>query len=179
MAAVTDLYTLAEEYLAACEQAVATAPGGAISRTYISPGVPSIDCPPELSVFVGGPSEAVTKPLSPPLQLGHRDDVTGKVNLINLTCVVSRCMPTVKAGGQFPDAAEIDAVAKLTCGDVWAIWNVVAAFYRAKLIFTRPDGETRVLFFDPAAPLAISGGAGGWLIPIRVELDGYRPVVTP
>lgn len=177
MAAVTDLYDLASDYLAACEQAVATAPGGAISRSYVSPGIPSADCPPEIAVYVGGPTEAATRPLAPPLALGLRDDVTGKVDLVNLTCVVTRCVPTLDAGGNFPDPAAIEAAAKETIGDVWAIWNVVPALYRARMVFARPDGEKLLLFFDPASPVSISGGVAGWQVPIRVEILGYRPSV--
>ena len=178
MAAI-DLQAVASEYLAACEQAVATAPGGAITRSYISPGIPSFDCPPELSVFVGGMTEGITKPVAPPLALGQRENITGSVNLVPLTCVVTRCIPTVASDGTFPTAAAIEAAAVETNGDLWAIWNVVPALYRAGLIFTRPDAEQLLLFFDPAAALAIGGGVGGWAISILVEIDGYRPTVTP
>ncbi len=143
----------------------------------MSPGVPSCDCPPELAVYVGGPAEGVTRPLAPPLALGLREDMTGRVDLIALTCVVSRCVPTVDATGNFPAPAAIEAAAKLTLGDVWAIWNVVPALYRKGAVFARADGERLLLFFDPASPISISGGAAGWQIPIRCELPGYRPPV--
>ena len=179
MAGPNDLHEIASEFLAGCETAIQTSPGGKITRSYVAPGLPSLDCAPELSVYVGGAVEGITRPLAPPLQLGRREDQTGRVNLVPLTCVVSRCVPTVDAGGHFPSPTEIEEAAKLTNGDLWAIWNVVPALYRAKLLFARPDNESRLLFFDPAVPLATSGGVGGFQVPVRVELSGYEPEVTP
>lgn len=175
-----DLQDLASEYLAAAEQAVATTIGGPISRSYISPGLPSFDCgADEISVYVGPAAEGPTSPLSPPLVVGLRSVHTEKVNLVALTCTVVRCVPTVGGTGQMPSASAIEAAAAKTNADLWAIWNVVPAFYRAGQIFTRSDGEQRLLIFDPAVPLDPSGGVGGWRVQIRVELDGYRPVVVP
>lgn len=173
MADATDLYAAASEYLAACEQAVTLSPAGAIARSFVSPGPPSVDCLPQLAVYVGGPLDANTLPLSPPLVLGRRADETGAVHLVNLTCVVARCVATLGEEGEFPDPAALEANARDVLGDVWSIWNVVRSLYRERLIFTRPDGERRELFFDGAVPLRIEGGAGGWQIPIRVQIDGY------
>lgn len=180
MSGVNDLYQAASDYLAACEQAVASAPGGPIARSFVSPGVPAIDCAPQLAVYVGGPIEADTRPLSPPLVLGRRAEPggAGAVHLVNLTCVVARCVDTLTDDGSFPSASALEANAVDTIGDVWAIWNVVRALYRAGLIFTRPDGERRELYFDGAIPLVTSGGAGGFQIPVRVQIDGYAPVVV-
>lgn len=177
MGAVTDLYALAQEYLGACEDAVATAPGGAIARSFVSPGVPALDCVPQLCVYVGGPIEADTRLTAPQLALGRRPDDTGAVHLITLTAVVARCAPVVSASGQFPSPAALNAASAESIADIWAIWNYVRALYRAGSVFTRADGEGRELFFDPAIPLAISGGACGWMAPIRVQLDGYAPTV--
>lgn len=176
MPGVGDLQDLAVEYLHACSDAVATAPGGAIGYQAISPGVPSIDCVPGLWVYLGGAIEADTRLSAPPLQAGRRPDDMGSVHLIALTCVVVRCLPNIDKGMNFPSAAKVTAAAAEVNGDIWAIWNVVRALYREKMIFTRADGERRELFFDPAVPLA-PNAAAGWMIPIRVALDGYGPVI--
>lgn len=181
MSGVGDLFTLAEEYLAACEQAVATSPGGAIARSYIAPGPPSVNCPPELTVYVVSPAEADTRPLAPPLASGQRAGMaeTGSVHLVRLAAQITRCVPSLNDDGSFPDIAAEEAAAVETIGDVWAVVNYVRALYRARLIFTDPDDQQREVWWEPAVPLAPSGGAAGWVIPVRVRLDGYGPEVTP
>jgi len=177
MAGVGDLQALAVEYLEACEDAVASSPGGSISYSLVSPGIPVFDCLPLLAVYVGGAIEAETRLSAPPLQAGRRPDDMGSVHLIGLTCVVARCLPGIDKNMTFPSAAKLTATAAQTNGDLWAIWNVVRAMYREKMIFTRADGERRELFFDPAVPLSYGTGAGGWMIPIRVQIDGYGPSI--
>lgn len=174
---VDDLYDLAVEYLNACAAAVATAPGGAIARAFVSPGLPALDCVPQLSVYVAAPVEADTQTATPQLAGGLRVDRQGNVHLASLVAVVARCSPTMNGSNQFPTPGQLNAASREVLGDVWAVWNHVRAQYRANMIFTRPDGQRRELWFDPAVPLAISGGAAGWSVPIRVELDGYGPVV--
>lgn len=171
---VGDLYTLCAELLAACEEAIAAAPGGPIGRSFVAPGPPAWDCCPQLTVHAGGPAEGDTAPLDPPLQPGHRHADAGAVNLVQMTATVIRCVPTVEALGVFPPAAAMDAAAQQTLGDVWAIWNHLRSRYRARTIFTRPDGERREVFFDPAAALNPAGGCAGWEIPVRVQMDGYQ-----
>jgi hypothetical protein len=134
--AATDLFDAAAELLAACETAVSTTPGGAISRTFVSPGLPALDCCPQLSVHVGGAAEGDTAPLSPPLQPGHRTTLS-LVNLVQLTATVVRCTPVWGENEkQPPSAAEIQAAAELTNADLWAIWNVCREQHRAGTLFT-------------------------------------------
>lgn len=172
--AVDSLYDLAREYLVACEEAVALTPGGVIARSFVSAGAPSFDCPDQLSVHAGGPAEAETELTAPPLAPGHRSGEIGLVNIVALTATIIRCSPTVaESRGKlvFPKPAELDAVARDTMSDVWAVWNHVRTRYRAKTLFFVAD-RRRELYFDPASPVATSGGAAGWQIPIRVQLDG-------
>lgn len=172
-----DLHALCREYLEACALAVASTPGGAIDRVFVSPGMPAFDCPEaQLTVHAGGPAQADTAPLAPPLQPGHRDDYSVVVNLVALTATVYRCAPVIAQVGDmfvFPEPSEMEAAAEFTNADVWAIWNVVRRRYRDGLLFTTPNGRKRALFFDPAVPLLTSGGTAGWQIQIRVQLDGY------
>lgn len=116
--AVTDLYQLQSDFLAACETALASSPGGPITRSYVSPGLPAMDCPPEMAVYLGGPMEANTLPLAPPLQLGRRSIDDDKVNLIRMVACIFRCTPVPSNTGKPPSAAEIEEVAKLTSGDI-------------------------------------------------------------
>jgi hypothetical protein len=170
VAGPADLYDLAAEWLAACELAVASAPGGAIAYAFVAPGSPALDCE-LLAVWAGGPIEAETAPLSPPLAPGHRDTVQGAVHLVNLTCCVVRCSPVGDDQGRAPSAAEYEAVARQTMGDVWAIWNFTRQRHRDGSLFA--SGHQREVFLEPAYPLPIQGGLAGWQVPIRVQLDGY------
>lgn len=171
----SDLFDLALEWKAVCLEAVASTVGGAIAHAFVSPGPPSIDCVPQLSVYPGSPiAEADTSPLSPPLSQGQRDHLTGTVHLVNLTCVVVRCIPTVEEDGALPEPAKIEAAAKETSEDVWAIWNFTRTRHREGTLFASPSG-TRELILDPAFPIPPGGDSGGWQIPLRVQLGGYAP----
>lgn len=167
-----DVHALCLEFLAVCEEAVATTVGGAIGRSFISPGPPSWDCCPQLSVHAGGPVIADTLPLAPALQPGMRAAIpAGTIHLIGMVATVIRCAP-IFDDGSFPDAAAMTAAARMTNEDVWAIWNHVRNRYQANQVFMDAS-RRRELFFDPAAPLLTAGGCGGWQIPVRVQLGGY------
>lgn len=175
--AVGDLYALLEEYLGACEAAVALTPGGAIARAFVSPGPPAWDCCPQLTVHAGGPVVGDTAPLAPPLQAGHRPAL-GIVNLIAMTATVLRCVPVVTQHGEttvLPAPVDISASAKETCADVWSIWNHVLASKRNGTLFAGTDGDPdqREMTLDPAVALSPAGGCGGWQLQIRVQLGGY------
>lgn len=172
MGAATDLFGICAEWLAVCEAAVATAPGGAIARAYVSPGPPVLDCAPQLTVHPGGPAEADTFPLQPSLGPAHRDQVSGSVHMIALTAIVVRCVPTLENDGGLPTIASMEAAANEIHGDLWAIWNFTRDRRQDGSLFASPSNR-RELFFDAAFPLVPSGGLGGWQIPIRVQLGGY------
>lgn len=172
--AAADLYAAAAELLAASGAALAASPGGAIARAFVSPGPPAWDCCPQLTVHAGGAVAADTAMLQPPLQPGHRIDQGILVNLVPLTITVLRCTPIIEGEGQkmrLPEPADLDAAAAMTIGDLWAIWNWLAARKRDETLFP-PD--SRELFFDPAVALNTAGGCSGWEIQVRVTLGGYQ-----
>jgi hypothetical protein len=177
--AATDLYDLCVELLDACAEAV-TSTGFPIERAYVSPGPPPWDCE-QLTVHAGGPVPGDTAPLQPPLQPAHRVDAVGQVNMVTLVATVVRCcvpiMDEDAQGPWYPPAADIEAAAKVTLDDVWAIWNHVATRKRDGTLFAWPDRaghQTRECAFDPAFPIATSGGCAGWQLQFRVQLSGYR-----
>lgn len=174
--AATDLYSIAREYLDAVNGALALSVGGPISRTYVAPGPPAWDCE-QATVHVGGPLEADTAPLAPPLAMGLRTAVVGAVYMTNLTATVIRCVPTVEEKGNllhWPDPADMEAAAQATLADVWTIWAHIRTQWLDGLLFTRPDGEPRDLILNPAVPLPTQGGYGGWQVEVLVQLDGWR-----
>ncbi len=167
-----DLFALASELLSASEGIVAGTPGGAIDRAFVSPGLPALDCCPQLTVHAGGPAEADTSPITTPLDPGHRTANFELLNLIQLTITVVRCAPMPETG--LPSAAMLSAVSAETYADLWALWCELRDLHRAGTLFTAPAGPgSRELFFDPAFPLNPQGGCAGWQIPLRVELGGY------
>lgn len=170
--AVADLYNLADEYLTACFNALAFTPEGSPDRAFVSPGSPSWDCPEQLTVHVGEPAQADTFPLQPSLAPAHRVTVQGEVDLISMTATILRCVPTMTENGAMPTPLEIDQAAQQTCADLWAIWSMLKIGKRDGTLFPPKDRE---FFLDPAVAVPQGGGAGGWQIPIRVQLGGFRP----
>lgn len=141
---------------------------------YISEGPPVWDAVPSLVVWAGAPALADTFPLQPSLAPGHRATVQGQVNLVTITTTILRCATTLDNAGKTPPPAAHAAVAQQISQDIWAIWNHLNKAKRAGLLFAPRERE---LFFDPAQPMNQEGGACGWQIPIRVQLDGYMPSI--
>jgi hypothetical protein len=169
-----DLFALARELLDACEGIVATSPGGPIPRSFISPGLPALDCCPQLTVHVGGPAEADTSPLVYPLDPGHRTANLELLNLVQLTITVVRCTPPSSGDEPLPQGSALEDAAEEIDADLWCLWNELRQLHRSGALFDAPAGPgSRDLFFDPAVSLNPQGGCAGWLIPIRVQLGGY------
>ena len=169
--AAGDAFDAALELLNACQAALATTPGGAIDRAYVSPGLPAFDCCPQITVHAGGTGEGDTAPLAPPLSPGHRANVQGTVPMLQLTVTVIRCSPVWEENAkQPPSPAALQAAAEVTYNDVWAIWSLLRDAKRAETLFAPASRE---FFFDPAFPVLTSGGCAGWQLPFRVALGGY------
>lgn len=171
------LYEAARELLVACEEAVALTPSGAIARAYVSPGPPAFDAIEQLTVHVGGPVIADTAPLQPPLQPFHRVAGTGMVNMVALVVTVLRAVPVpTQYEGELPVWPEpywLDAAAQATISDLWVIWNHVATLKRNGTLF---GGRCREMTWDPAVSVNTEGGCAGWMLTLRVQLDGYPTV---
>lgn len=166
-----DLQALAEEYLEACVVALSDTPGGAPSFAFVSPGPPSWDCCPMLTVHVGGPVEGDTLPLQPQLGPSHRVARGIEVHLVLLTATILRCDPTISEEGILPDPAAMTETAAQTNADVWAIWQYVR---RAKYLNVLWGPKEREFRFEPAIPQKQQGGCCGWEIPVVVQLNGYN-----
>lgn len=166
------LHQVCLELLAVCAQAVEATVGGPIERRFVSPGLPAWDCCPQLTVHAGGPAEANTAPLAAALDIGHRANVQGRVNLVLLTITVLRCVPVAGDRGlELPHPSAIEQAAAEVNEDVWAIWNHLFTEKRDGRLF---GGKCRELMFAGSVSVATSGGCAGWQIPVQVELDGYR-----
>lgn len=172
-----DLYDAAAEWLTACSDALAATFGGSIERVYVTDGLPSFDCPPELTVHAGGVVVGDTAPLQPPLSIYQRITITGAIPLATFTCSVIRCNAVLDDEGDPPPTADIERVARETMADLWAIWNTTRALHRKNLLFASPSGDR---FVEMGAPVPIppQGGASGWQIPVTIELAGYDPTAS-
>jgi hypothetical protein len=171
-----DLYATAVELLAAAAEALDTTDAGGIDYQAIWPGQPAYDCVPALFVHAGGPAVADTYPLQPPLQPMQRIAYANEVVLVQFTITVLRCVPIIEGEGQtilLPLPVDVNAASAAVYADVWAIWNHLKNLHRAGTLFQTPSGR-REFAFDPAIPVLSSGGAGGWEIPVRLQLGGYN-----
>lgn len=166
----SSVYDLAAELLAAANTALATTAEGAITRAFVSPGIPALDCCPQLTVHATQIGEAGQLGQSP-LGGGHHPQ-TQWVPLIGLMVTVVRCSPTTTDGGKVPTATALDDAAARVDADAWAIWNEFWARFRDGTLMV---GTCKVKYIDPALPLTPQGGCAGWTIPVRVEQDAYDP----
>lgn len=175
MADVDALHEAALEYLEACTAALdALTAAGAPDDRYVSHGPPAWECCPMLTVHVGGATIASTRVGTAALAPGHRIVLTGVLNQVVLTATILRCSPATPDGSPALAAAQT-AFAAQTNADLWAIWNWVIARKHDGTLF---GGECRELQIETASALAVEGLCAGWLIPVRVTVDGFTPAAT-
>jgi hypothetical protein len=164
----TDLYALAQEYLDACVIALDTisAPGlgGAPERRYVAPGVPALDCCPQLTVDVRAVQEDPRSPSGP--GSGQRARYGARKNNVFMVATIVRCYPTDPIP---PNVNEMELAAEQVNADGWALWNEVWNMIRSGELFTLCDDSSPEL-----RQLTPSGGCAGWTLSMRVELEGYE-----
>jgi hypothetical protein len=178
-----DLQDLAEELLAASVEALDTipsyAPGlvGAPAHTYVSPGEPAADncCDSEgqLTVHVTQVAEFTTEPLG--LAVGQRASRHIRLNEAGLVVTIFRCVPSPKEGLTYqpPSAAELTASADQLNADAWSLWNHLYNMIDAGTLLSKCS----FVFMEILRSLPPSGGCGGWILGIRIRLDGYEEVL--
>ena len=94
----TDLFDLAQDYLEACVDALDTIPtfapalGGAPERSYVAPGLPALDCCPQLTVDVRAVQEDPRSPSGP--GSGQRARYDARKNNVFMVATIVRCYPT-------------------------------------------------------------------------------------
>lgn len=171
----TDLHDLCAELLDASEAALDTIPtfapglGGAPERSYVSPGLPALDCCPQLTVHATSVADAPTSPAG----LGAGRRAPGKKNHVGLAVTIVRCIPTVGEDGVFPSVAQMEEASDQIDADGWALWNHVYNLWRAEALSTLCSE----VFFDALRPVNPSGGCAGWVLNVRMTLDGYEEVI--
>lgn len=148
---------------------VATA-GGAITRAFVSAGLPAIDCVPQLTVHVASSGTLPTRPIGP-LDDGHSRRY-GLVRTITFWTTIARCAPLMGEKGQPPSMATQTAIADIVNQDGWAAVNAIYDADRAGLLF---DGACSEVYHDGASPLDPAGGALGWVIRTRASVQGTAP----
>lgn len=170
MSDVDTLYQYAQEYLAVVLEALALTDAGAPDGpSYISPSIPSLDCPEMVTVHVQTIQYTSTSPSTPPASIDMR---AATRNMIQATLVAQfvRCQPQMEGITDLPSAAAITAAAKKADQDVWAVWNLVTNRIRQGLLF---NGSCPPNGIDPPAPIEPSGGSAGWAFQVRPQIDGY------
>lgn len=175
MAGPPDLQALALELLAADEEALDTipilAPGleGAPERAFVSPGLPSFDCCPQLTVHVQDITDASVSPGG--LMEGKRN-VTGKKIYVRLVTTIIRCVPDSRSGQiltTMPFTSDLQAAAEQTNADAWALYNHIFAMWRSGDFLSLCSN----LVFEGARSVGEQGKCAGWTLTLRAMLDGY------
>ena len=164
------LFGLAEEFLDACIQALDTIPmfapglGGAPERSYVAPGLPALDCCPQLTVDVRGVQEE--GPSGP--GSGQRARYGARKTQVALVATIVRCVPEEPITTDVLQA-QAEAAAEQIHADGWALWNYLWNLIRSGELFTLCDDSRPEL-----RQLAHSGGCAGWTFSMRVEQEGYE-----
>lgn len=172
----TDLQDLCQDLLSACVEALDTIPGydpellGAPDRAFVSPGLPALDCCDQLTVHA---AQILDKPVSPGgLQAGKK--CPARLAEVALVVTITRCIPVMGDSEDWPLPTEMEASAAQTNADAWALWEYIYALVCSEQLFSL----CKEVFWDGLRSLTPQGGCGGWVMNIRVTLDGYEAVVT-
>lgn len=169
-----DLQNLCLDLLGAAVESLDTIPNfqvvlqGAPDRAFVSPGLPALDCCDQLAVHA---QQILDKPISPGgLQAGKK--CAARLAEVALVITITRCIPTMDDGGQWPDPEEMELAAAQTNADAWALWEHIYFLVCSEALFSL----CKEVFWDGLTALLPQGGCGGWVMNLRVTLDGYDSV---
>lgn len=176
MADPGDLYELADELLSFAADALDTIPilvpglEGAPARQIVYWGLPVDDCD-QIVVYVPTIGEADTTPGG--LGAAVRPRV-GRIDHVTINIRVIRCclpMGTESSMGDIspPTPAQINATSQQILADGWALWNHIHNAKSSGVLRSLCDE----MYFSGLIAVPPSGGCGGWVLPVRVQLDGY------
>src|SRR5262245_18941620 len=124
--ALADLHDACVTLHDACEAILATPPSGVPSRSYVSPGAPSIegdtirDCPDILTVHAATVSTDLTSPTTN-VPVSRKKAKYGRKNLIGMVITIARCLPGGVQGNP-ASGPDLQANAAVTSADVWSLW---------------------------------------------------------
>lgn len=172
MAGPQDLQTAMQLLLDTAEESLNTIPifapglGGAPERSYINAGQPAYDCCDQLTVNAWIIREA---PTAAGLDMGIKHRFDYRINHVGAQVSITRCLDTDSLT-QPPPEADLQALARQTNADGWALWNHFWNEARAGLLVTICDE----VFFDALTPVQPSGGCAGWVLNLRLQLAGYN-----
>jgi hypothetical protein len=161
----TDLFDAADEILSLCALLLADTTGGLPDRVYVSQGLDADECS-ELTVRVTIGEGALGTPGQ-----AHK---TGRRNEVTFTVRVVRCRPQGDDQGNPPTVEELNAYARITYQDAWAIWNGIMAAKRAGNLLT---GFCAEFDMDTGTPIPTTQ-VGGWEIQLRAPLYAYTPDIS-
>lgn len=174
-------FVYANQLLELAETALATTVGGQIGvpeaqggpggRALVSPGLPSIDCCPWLSVHIGAQGVAAVGAVGP-LGSGRKAAFVPQVTFV---LIVARCMPGLERGAKFPSVAALELAAQMVAQDMWAITDAARKADKADTLF---GGACREVEHLGATPLDPAGGCGGWTIRWRATIEGITEEAT-
>jgi hypothetical protein len=166
----TDLQELAEEFLAACVEALDTIPDyapaleGAPTRYFVSPGTPALDCCPQLTVHVQTLTEGASAPFPPKAS-------RARINRVEMIAQVARCVPIIDPEtGALPSVEDQQFAAEQVNADKWALWNHIYNMINAGLLFDKCCD----VVWGPLRATVPSGGCGGATLTVVVCYDGYE-----
>lgn len=167
----TDLHELATDLLAACVEALDTIPvydatlNGAPDRSFVSPGLPALDCCDQLTIHVGNISVSTSAP-------GNPKAAKHWINWVQLTILAARCVPVQDENGNPPAISLQQAAAEQLNADKWALWNHLNNLVADGDLFD----QCCDVIFGNLSPLGQLGGCGGSSLNITVCLEGYEEV---
>jgi hypothetical protein len=171
----TDLKLLCDDLLNAAVEALDTIPDfapdlvGAPARAYVSPGLPALDCCDQLTVHAQQISD---KPISPGgLQAGKK--CAARLAEVALVVTITRCIPIMGDSEDWPLPVVMDDAAAQLDADAWALWEYLYFLVCSEALFSL----CKEVFWDGLTALVPQGGCGGWVMNLRVTLDGYEVVV--
>jgi hypothetical protein len=170
MAGPGDLYDLETDFLEACAEALDTIPGslgqgfvGAPDRAFVSLGTPAapMNACDQLSVHEQPLGVGAAAPLNAAVI---------RVNRVTLVATLFRCGPAWPTVDEDVSVAAIEATARQTSADRWALWNYTFNKWCAKLLFE----ECGDVLNWGLSQLAPSGGMVGSTLSVTVSLGGYE-----
>ncbi len=170
MATVSDVFDIAEAFLAASVDALNLTAAGAPDRAFVAPGDPVLDCCDQLTVHTQAIGDIGLFAGNGALAPADRIQRGGAV-FVTLVIQITRCVAvSTESGGKLTplSPAAQQASAEIIDEDGWALWLGLSDALKHGDLHEICSGAERL----GGVKLQPQGGCGGWVFTYRYPIEG-------
>jgi hypothetical protein len=133
-----------------------------ITRAYVAPALPALDCADQLTVHILSVGrQSLSAPALAEFETGLGTTM-GAVNIATYVVTVVRCVPS----GPTPPTTAYEEASQLLLSDIWLLWKGIPGLVRSGELWEGCEQLT----LGPATAIPESGSFAGWQLPVVGEV---------